>query len=216
MARDFDDVDLGAKLHAPKSRLRSSDPPDAWEFLGKSPLSSAQQAILSLKVWIVCPDGQQITDTIDVTLPHSGDSFDALSNEPDVAKADADWWRMWKEINDEVDRRIRDTQARLRQRCPRPIEADFKCVLKWRDLDMRAYPGGESATYYNVEFTLTSLTTGEVLGTGTAWVRIPGGHTHYGCQGSKILEAPSGLSGDDLLSFAKNASGFAFTSPPNV
>ncbi len=50
--------------------------------------------------------------------------------------------------------------------------------LRGEDVAKVAYPNGESATYYDVRF---ALTWGDLeLTSWTEWVRVPGGHTHYG------------------------------------
>jgi len=128
----------------------------------------------------------------------------------DVEEANRRWNDLWKGNNDEVDRRIRETQNRLLDKCVR------KYTLDWRDVEMRPYPNDERATYYHVQFTLTLIATRELLCTWTEWVRIPGGHTHLGCVGSKLLDAPSGFSGEALLEYARNASGLEFAAPPVV
>lgn len=57
-------------------------------------------------------------------------------------------------------------------------------TLNYKDFEMKAYPCGELASYYNVRFKLYRPGTGEQIDEWTAWVKLAGGHTQYGCLGS--------------------------------
>jgi hypothetical protein len=102
--------------------------------------------------------------------------------------------------------------------CPCTAVEQTLLNLKWKDFQMIAYPGGERATYYNVRFNLSEAGTGKELATWTAWVRLPGGHTHYGHLGSKLIEVdPDSCSpGANLVECAQRAAGQDFAQPPAV
>jgi hypothetical protein len=214
MANDFDEIDLKAKLeHIPQGPMRSSDRPTNFEVKGKSQRSTIEEPVVSIHVWAFCEDGQKLTDDIDVRLPNTPDDFDALSG---VAGADTKWERLWRENIDKVDRAIKNAQKRLQEKCaPLQPDSDFKCVLKWHDLEKQIRMD-EPATYYNVQFTLTSLAPHRELGTWTEWVRIPGDRSHYGCSGSTMFDASSGLASAELIAHARTASGLEFRSAPSV
>jgi hypothetical protein len=87
--------------------------------------------------------------------------------------------------------------------------------VEWNDIDMIAYPPGEElATYYNVQFNLTSANTGENIATWTNWIRVPGGHTHYGAYGWMQIEANPCDTLDQLINLAEVESGLEFTEQP--
>lgn len=87
--------------------------------------------------------------------------------------------------------------------------------LQWKDFERRPYPNHEHATYYGVHFTLTDPHTGKELANWNAWVRVPGGHTHYGYFGSKPIEIdPQQCPDSKLVECAQRALGAEFTSPP--
>jgi hypothetical protein len=212
MANDFRDDDLKVRLRVRKGPFRSSDPPDCWEFKGKSRDSRVEAPVLSFKVWVECLDdqGNHPTADIEVRLPNATSAFEALGSEGDVNEADKQWEQLWRENIDEVDRRIREEQDRLSDKCAR------KYALDWHDVARRLYPGGEDASYYDVQFNLTEASIREVLDTWTEWVRITGGHSQYGCQGSTAFTAARELSSGNLRERARNASGLAFAAPPTV
>jgi hypothetical protein len=61
-------------------------------------------------------------------------------------------------------------------------------TLTYKDFEKKAYPCGERASYYNVRFKLHVQVTGEKIDEWTAWVKLAGGHTQYGCLGSLNVE----------------------------
>ncbi|MGH9711746.1 MAG: hypothetical protein ACRD5M_00390 [Candidatus Acidiferrales bacterium] len=90
--------------------------------------------------------------------------------------------------------------------------------LQWKDFYRNAYPNGELATYYNVRFKLTDPAGGKELATWTAWVRVAGGHTHYGDEGFKLIEidALHCSTPEKIVECAKEKSGQQFAQPPAV
>ena len=103
--------------------------------------------------------------------------------------------------------------------CPCTAASPTLLNLKWKDFQMIAYPGGELATYYQVRFNLSEAAgTGRELATWTAWVRVPGGHTHYGHLGSKLIEVDLDACspGAKLVECAQRAAGQEFAQPPTA
>jgi len=64
-------------------------------------------------------------------------------------------------------------------------------LIQWHDTSKRPYPSGEMATYYTVQFKVTDNAAQKVVATWSEEVRVPGGHTHYGCMGSKLVDVNS-------------------------
>jgi hypothetical protein len=86
--------------------------------------------------------------------------------------------------------------------------------LVWKDIDKQPYPNGELATYYDLQLKLTDVTANKELATWTEWVRIPGGHTHYGDLGFKQFDLSKCPTPDKPVECAKRELGQEFASPP--
>ena len=86
-------------------------------------------------------------------------------------------------------------------------------LLKWHDTARRPYPNGEKATYYTVDFKLTDNRTNETVATWSEEVRVPGGHTHYGCLGSKLIEVDFDklTSTEQVIEYVRSQCGLEFT-----
>jgi hypothetical protein len=88
--------------------------------------------------------------------------------------------------------------------------------LQWKDFERRPYPNGEAATYYNVRFKLTDAANDKEVATWTAWVRVPGGHTHYGDEGFKQIKIDPGKCSTpaQLIECAEKELGQELAQPP--
>lgn len=100
--------------------------------------------------------------------------------------------------------------------CPCSAPETKILYLKWKDFERVPYPGGERATYYNVDFKLTDPATNEQLATWQAWIRVPGGHTHYGYEAGKQIIVDRSKCPGSLIECAKQASGIEFSTRPDA
>jgi hypothetical protein len=112
-------------------------------------------------------------------------------------------------------RETQHDQGRFQVACPCMCPSKI-LDLKWKDFERRPYPNGEHATYYNVRFQLTDPANHKEVATWTAWVRIPGGHTHYGDEGFKQIQIdPARCSTPDkVIGCAQQQLGQELASPP--
>jgi len=108
--------------------------------------------------------------------------------------------------------RIRKVTDKVRD-CPQEVTLN----LKWKDMEKIPYPNNERATYYNVRFKLTIVDSSEEIATWTEWIRVPGGHTHYGAEGWKTIKVRLSdyPTKDELVAHAKRESGLEFTASPS-
>ena len=160
--------------------------------------STETSLIRSYQLQVRCWDGSMISDTIDVTTerlfdePRSSEELEVIARES-VATG------------------IRAKLREMRDRCP------TNCSLRWKDLRMVAYPPGqEMATFYDVEFVLSTLEPPKEVARWSAWIRCRGGHTHYGFEGSRLLGIDATGSSDELSAFCASLTGFDFAQPQTV
>jgi hypothetical protein len=100
--------------------------------------------------------------------------------------------------------------------CPCSAPETRILYLEWKDVERVPYPRGESATYYNVDFKLTDSSTNQQLATWQAWIRVPGGHTHYGYVGGKQIIVDRSKCPGSLIECAKETSGIEFSARPDA
>lgn len=157
--------------------------------------------IFRFEVTVECWDGSAITEPLDVEHPLSP-NLDGL----DDKTADNRLKEHSKNVNDKNKYETRRKIKELRARCPPNSR------LEWHDRHKICYPGGERATYYDLEFILTS--NGRELARWNEWVRISGGHTHYGCAGSVDVGVPLSAALGALRTHCAEYTAFEYASPP--
>ncbi len=99
--------------------------------------------------------------------------------------------------------------------CPKAV-----LEIEWHDIVKIPYPPEFHGTYYEIELKVSEVSPEpKLLATSNAWVRIPGGHTHYGCIGAKVLELPlddlENLGPDGVMGWAKTEIGMEFFDGPS-